>query len=288
MKNQTVYYIILAFVFTAITAVISFPLISTYLEDAGHDSRWYVLLAEGRINEVIEPFSSRILHPAIAGWIDAFLPLNIGESFFVLGIISLFLFLILNSLIIRKITPSPLLIIPLIFIPYLIEVSREFFIPDIFYIFLVSIFFFALYHKKEGISLGILFLLFFARESTILLGLVMLAISLIRKKKKLFIGTLIVIAVSMFISAQLAAPSLSNIHNVGGSAYTVLKLSYNFFNNFFGIKLWASTLAGNCEPVLKVALPEWSLFGSIQEAGVCKWNPSAPLHSLAALLTVLA
>ena len=93
MPNKFLIRFALIAVFTALAAAISFPLVSTYLADTGHDGHWYVLLAEGRGDEVMKPFSGRFLYPFLAGMADAYIPGNIGYSFFALGMISLFLFL---------------------------------------------------------------------------------------------------------------------------------------------------------------------------------------------------
>lgn len=272
--------------FAAFAAAISFPLVGTYLEDEGHDGRWYVLLAEGRADEVMKPFSGRFLYPFLAGIADAYIPGNIGYSFFAVGMASLLLFLFLNARILKNILPSPLLLIPILFLPYLLEMSREILVLDLFYLFLTALFFFALFYEKEWAALSILFLLFLTRESTILLGLLMLPVSWFRGKKKIFVATCLLIAFAVFVIGSLGSGGLPNPHHVGNAFYLALKLTYNFFNNFFGIKLWANTLAANCEPVLRVSLPGWSIFGAIREAGLCPWNPSVPLNTFFALFTI--
>jgi len=279
-------YAILIFAFTFLVAALSLPFISVYLGDAGHDSRWYIMIAEGHISEVLQPFSGRILYPFLAGWFDKILPLDIGQSFFILGIASLFLFLVINAFILKKAIRSPFLIVPILFLPYFIEISREFFVPDVFYLFLTALFFLFLFHKKEGLSLIVLFLLFLTRESTILLGVILMIFSLWRSKKALFMTTLVVVALSLFTTGQITSMGVSNVHNVGSSFYLVLKFSYNFLNNFLGIKLWASTLAENCEPIFRVVLPQWSVFGSIREAGLCGFGLSSPINSFLALITI--
>ena len=279
------FYIVLALVFTAIVAFLGSPLVSTYLKDVGHDGQWYIKIAEGRIGEVLQPFSGRILYPFIAGWFEKNLPLDIGQSFFLIGMVSLFCFLITTSRILKKNLKSPLLVIPLFFLPYFIWVSREVFLPDIFYVFLTALFFLCLFLKKESVGLITLFLLFLTRESTIVLGLILLLFSLMRSKKILFAATLVVIAISVFTTGQISSLGLSNPHNVGSSFYLVLKFVYNSLNNFFGIKLWANTLAQSCEPVFRIVLPNWPLFGSVREAGFCGFDFSSPINSFLALTT---
>ncbi|MEK7479045.1 MAG: hypothetical protein AAB634_00710 [Patescibacteria group bacterium] len=286
MPNKFLIRFALIAVFTALAAAISFPLVSTYLADTGHDGHWYVLLAEGRGDEVMKPFSGRFLYPFLAGMADAYIPGNIGYSFFALGMISLFLFLLLNAFMLKRALPSPLLYIPILFLPYLLEMSREILVVDLFYLFLTALFFFALFYEKEWAAFAILFLLFLTRESTILLGLLILPAYWFRGKKKFFVATCLLVAFAVFVVGSLGSGGLPNPHHVGNAFYLVLKLTYNFFNNFFGIKLWVNTLAANCEPVIQMSLPSWPLFGSIRGAGLCPWNPLASIHTFFALFTI--
>lgn len=279
-------YFVLVFAFTALAGALAFSTLPNYLGSAGHDSQWYIKLSEGRISEVIQPFSGRILYPFLAGIIGKSFSLDASRSFFFLGTASLFLFLLVNVFVIRSTIQMPLLIVPLFFLPYFLEITKELFLPDIFYVFLTAFFFFFLFRGQEGASLIVLFLMFLTRESTILPALILLGLSAWRSKKLFFVGTLFVVVAGVFVTGQIGALGLPNPHRVSGFFYLVLKFTYNFFNNFFGIRLWASTLAQNCEPVFRMALPGWSVFGSIKEAGVCGWNPAAPVDSLLALLTV--
>src|SRR3989344_6210728 len=193
-------YAILIIAFTAIAAGSAFSTLPNYLGSAGHDSQWYIKMSDGRIGEVIQPFSGRILYPFLAGALRAYTSLNVGESFFFLGIASLFFFLVLSVFMLKGVIRLPLLIVPLLFLPYFIEVTRELFLPDIFYVFLTALLFFFLFRDQEGASLMVLFFLFLTRESSILLALILLVLSAWRSKKLLFVGTLCVIAISVFVT----------------------------------------------------------------------------------------
>jgi len=296
--GDKIVYIVLIFVFTALAAALSFPLISTYLGDVGHDSHWYILLSEGRIGEVLQPFSGRIFYPFLAGWIDKASPLDIGQSFFLLGAASLFFFLIINSFVLKKTIKSPYLFAPLFFLPYFLEVTREFFVPDIFYVFLTALFFLFLsgYRPRRATLMNfvslllsglMLFLLFLTREATLLLGVVILVVSLMRRKRWLFVATLAVILLSVFMVGQFNDLGLPNVHNLGSFSYLALKTPYNFLNNFLGIKLWINTLPHLCEPVFRLNLPPLPSLGSVNQVGFCGFGISSPLNSFVALLTLL-
>src|SRR3989344_5076939 len=153
----------------------------------GHDSESYIKIAEGKISEVVRPFSGRILFPLVAGWLSEALFSDTTAAFLFLSSLSLLAFLALSGAILLGAFKWPVLIIPLFFLPYFSEILREFFPPDLFYAFLTALFFFLLYKGKEWPALIVLFLLFLTRESTLLLGALFVGVSWMRGKRRLAI-----------------------------------------------------------------------------------------------------
>ncbi len=249
------------------------------------DARWYAAMAKGRINEVIKPFSGRFLHPFLAGWLSHYFQLDLGISFFILDIFSLFLFFLAIFLIFKKSVNSLFLIIPLFLLPYFPSALNEIFLPDIFYIFLTALFFLFLFYKKEALSLIILFSLFLARESTIILALILIILSWLHSKKLLAIATLCVIGISFFITGSISNIGQPDIHGLSGPVYIVFKFAYNFMVNVFGARFWVNTYH-TCEPIFKFFLPHAKLFGNIREAGFCGFDFSLPINTLVTLLTI--
>jgi len=251
----------------------------------GGDIEWYIAAAQGHWNELIQPYSTRILHPVIIASLSRFLHLDIYETFSIVAIESLFLFLLINAIILKDKIKKSLFLIPIFFLPFFYNTLRYIFHPDAFYIFLTALFFLFLFYKKEAASLIILFLLFLTRESTIILGLVLIILSWLRSKKLLAIGTLYVSLVSLFIAGSVSRIGQSNIHHLGNFAYTILKFSYNFMANIFGAKFWVDTYH-TCAPIFKFSLPQLKIFGNIREAGFCGFDFSLPMNTLITLLTI--
>ncbi len=274
-------YILIAVAVAVLFIAAAAPLAPIY----GGDSNWYIAIAEGHLNQVIQPFSGRVLHPFLAGWLSSFSSLNTTQSFLFLAIISLVFSLIVNSLIFKKTVRSPVFFVFLFFSPYFLSIFREFFLSDIFYVFLTSLFFLALFYEKEALALLMLFPLFLARESTILLGAILLLVGLWRSKKLLSVAAAIVIILSVFTASRFNSLGLPNAHELTGLPYLILKLPYNFLNNVLGIVPWSNTLP-HCEPIFQYHLPALSFFGSIQSIGICGFNPLFPLATVTTLLTI--
>ena len=261
---------------------LSMPLVPHY----GSDAEWYISIANGHIGDVIKPFSGRFLQPFLAGQLSPFFGISVDQSFFFIAILSLLLFLFLNAFLLKKISLPPLLLFPIFLLPYLGTILNAFFLPDLFYGLLVVLFFVFLFYDMEVASLLVLFPLFLTRESTVLLGAVLLAVSLFRSKKLFAVAVFVVMIISIFTVQNVADIGLPNVHNLGNLSYLVLKVPYNFLNNIFGVKLWVNTLSNNCDPVFTSGLPMGLSVGSINKVGFCGFDASFPLNAVLTFLTI--
>jgi len=250
----------------------------------GGDSEWYIAAANGRLNELIEPYSTRFLHPFLVGWISHQLPLDIHQTFLVVTVASVFLFMIVNVFLLKDTVRSPFLLIPLFFLPYFFATLREIFQPDAFYILLTALFFLLLRYKMEGGCLVTLFLLFLARESTMLLGLIFAAIGWLRSKKFLAITAIGVVMISLYTMGVMRNAGQPNIHHLSTPVYMVFKFSYNSMTNVLGLKPWINTHS-NCEPAFRFRLPPLKSLGSVREVGFCGFDLSLPAQTIITLLT---
>ncbi len=271
------------FVFFAVAMVVvlSWPFTPVFSGDV----EWYISIAEGRIHEVIKPFSGRVLFPLLSAGVSGILGVGLETGFLAVTMLSLSLFFALFSFTLIDILRRPILLVPLIFLPYFVYMSGEYFLPDIFYIFLSGMFFMALLGSKEVLALAVLFLMFLTRESTVLLGGVFLIVALFRGKKALLGGALFVIAVSITVASWVGDMGLPNRHGIGNFPYLFFKIPYYFFNNILGVRLWSNTLA-NCEPAFRFILPDWLSSGSLNEAGVCGFEIFALLQTFISLFTI--
>ncbi|MDP3725366.1 MAG: hypothetical protein Q8R20_02775 [Nanoarchaeota archaeon] len=250
----------------------------------GGDSSWYMAMAEGRIGEVIEPYSARFLHTFLAGWLANHFSLGVAFSFLLVAVISLLGFFLINGVILKKAVRSPLLLASFFLLPYFVLILRRNIQPDALNIFLTALFFLFLFYKKESASFLILFLLFLNRETTILLGLVLIVTYWLRRKKLLAATALIVVLISMGTSGFISGIGQPNTHNVSTSVFMLLKFAYHSVVNVLGLRLWVSGY-DFCAPIFKLILPPFNFLGTIKEAGFCGFDPSLPLKTLIALLS---
>ncbi len=251
----------------------------------GGDIEWYIMAAEGNWDQIIQPYSSRFLHPFTVSLFSFLTGLDIFQSFGVVVIASLFLFFVVVTKILGDNIKNPLLIIPLFFLPYFFDTLRYTFHPDAFYLLLTAFFFLSLYLKSEVWTVILLFLMFLTRESTILLALLFALISWIKNKKILTYSVLIIIAASFFVSSILISGGQPNIHNLNGFTYLFSKLVFNSMTNVLGIIPWANTY-NNCAPLINFDLSNIIPLGSIKEVGICGFDYSLPAKSLITLLTI--
>lgn len=275
-------------VFFLIAAVITVFLFSLNIflgPTIGGDSEWYIAAANGHWNNIIEPYSGRFLHPFLVGWLSRHFPLDIYQGFLLMGVASIFLFFVINIIILKDVIGYSFLLLPLFLLPYFFDTLREIFQPDAFYIFLTALFFIFLFSRMKSASLLTLFGLFLARESTMLLGLVYAAISWFRSKKLLMITIISVIVISIYATGVIKNIGQPNVHNLSSSAYVVLKLSYNFLTNVAGVKPWVN-ISNTCEPVFRLHLPPLKSLGTVQEIGFCGFDFIPPLKALIVLLTI--
>lgn len=285
MINKNNLYLKYLFVAVFITTLL-FVLNSLWWRTYGGDTEWYIAAAEGRWDELIQPYSARFLHPFLAGLLSRLLSLSIGHAFLVIGVVSVFLFFVVNAVILKKtIDLKPILFLPLFFSPYFLLTVREIFEPDAFYIFLSALFFLLLFYKKEVQTLLMFFLMFLTRESTSLLGIILGLVSWFRSKRSLAIGVFIVLFISFLTTSLFGSIGRSNVHNLNSSVYLVAKFSFNFLTNVLGLKPWTNTYV-SCEPVFKFQLPTIESFRDIKEIGLCGFNILAPIQTLIILLTI--
>ncbi|MEM2352370.1 MAG: hypothetical protein QXT26_08195 [Thermoproteota archaeon] len=254
------------------------------------DSKYYKDIAEGRIYNVVKPFSNRILHPIIVGMMRKFFGINTDLSFFVVGVLSLIVLVLGVSLIAKSIIPYPA-VIAFLLSPFLLQLFRDYYLPDIFHAAILALFFVCLLHSKTRMALLCLFLLHLTRESTLLLTLIILILGLHRRLWEITVGAILVAVVGIIITSYVANLGQPNIHDLNDVVYMLFKVPYNFLRNVFGLILWTNTLASNNpeafpqEPLLKISVPSYLPLGAIHSLGIYGFNASYPLSTITHLLS---
>ena len=139
-------------------------------------------------------------------------------------------------------------------------------------------------NEKEKTALITLFLLFLTRETTILLGVILVAVSWFRGKKLFALGALVVVIISFLVSGSISGIGQPNSHDLNPLVFMMFKFPYHFLANGMGVRLWV-TGYDFCEPVLKLQLPPLGVLGSIREVGFCGFDAALPLRNYIALFS---
>ncbi|MEM3484503.1 MAG: hypothetical protein QXI12_02630 [Candidatus Methanomethyliaceae archaeon] len=254
------------------------------------DSYWYIEMAEGRTQNVVKPFSTRILHPMTVAVLKGISGLNTHQSFFMVGLLALGILTMTLSSIIKSVTPYPAITIAFVlFTPFFLNLFKDYYLPDLFHAAALGLYFLLLVHNKLRSSLLVLFLLCLTRESTILLTLSVTLVSWYRSQRKWALAALITTAVGILV-VSVAGQGQQNIHAMNDQLYMLLKIPFNFAKNVLGLQLWTNTLAGQsggyCTPVYTIDVPAWLALGSIRTVGICAVDPMMPLRTIGILVTI--
>jgi hypothetical protein len=274
----------LALLLVALTLVSTWSKLPNYEQP---DSSYYQQLAEGQPEEVIKPFSTRLLHPAMVRGLSEISGLSIEQSFLWVGIASLVVLLITVSLLLRQHGVFPLLMLPVLYTPFLWQLFSKYYIPDSFHAALLALFFLAFTYRRS-LALLVLFLLFMARESTVLLSVCLVLFGVVTSDKKLIVQTLLMTVLSWVLLSIFETYGQPNIHALNSILYMLFKLLYNFAHNILGLEFWADTYAAYnprfCQPVWTMDVPSWIPSGSVQNVGICEVRFSEVLETAYYLL----
>ena len=243
----------------------------------------YLRIAQGHPETTYNYYAGRILHPWAVRMLAGAVPMDLRRAFFVVAVISLLALCVFLSLYIRKLNLNPLLLIPLVSVPATLMLYRGYYFQDIFHAMLVAAFF-VLYSYSAWAALPILLLLHLTRESTILLSLWLVVISLRRRAWAQALGIVAVAAIGLGITGAAVHAGLPNKHGVNVLEMYVLKVPYAFCNNLLGLVFWTDTNAStiNCAPrwIINVA----GHLGQIRQVGFCGFQPHLLLETLAAFI----
>jgi len=261
------------------------------------DSYFYIELSEGKIENTIKPFSTRILHPFTIMMVRYIFPLSNEYLFLAVNMLSLFLFILLLTYLINYATDNIFYSIILIINPCLILIFNYIHISEIYYSMFLVIFLIFLYKKYLFTAMLFLFLLSLIRDNSILVCFATIVASLFEREYKWAVASFVVLILgctTIFIVGLFGNP---NVHGMNDILYMVYKIPYNFLKNVAGLKIWTNTLVDSAiklgyalpaPPAIKVTVPPWLPLGGIREIGFYPWDPWKSFQTLAFLLTTFS
>jgi hypothetical protein len=233
------------------------------------DAGSYLLMAQGRSADVLQPFLSRQLLPLLVRLL-AHAHIGVQSAFIAIGILSIFVLLFMVGMLLE--TCSPRILVAVGCIPFWAILFEGLVLPDLFHGALLGIMLWLLLREKYVLAALMFFPLEVARESTLLALLIYLVVM---KSSRILAA---VSTIAGAITVRLLLPAVPhNREHTGMLAYMAGKTVWNFAKNILGFPLTIPSNANNC------TTPRWTLSHGI---GVCQFNLSLPFHTLRIALTL--
>src|SRR5271157_1923950 len=237
------------------------------------NSEFYIQVATGHGESVVRPFSTRVLHPWLAGALVRS-GLGVESAFTAVSVGAMALLLLSVAFTVRWLGAERTTWPVILFCPLLLEYFRTAYMPDFFHAALLGVLFLALFRAKP-LVLPILLALDLCRESTVLVALVLVVYFAWRREYGYASGTVIATMLGMVLVGLFAPAGSQNMHHFSTGSYIALKSVWNFLSNWLGLRLWQPAFAlqpvspwGCPNPLLTARLPGFS-----SPLVVCDWHP---------------
>jgi len=260
----------------AVLVLLTLSLIFVHLTPVDADSEWYFLSADGHRAAVIKPFSSRVLHPAAVRLLAKTAGLSIGAAFLAMGAALSAGFVAVNYLLLEQ-EANGRMVLPWLCLPAIIELLRQYFLPDLPHAAELAVFFLLLSRRWFIASLFALFVAQVTRESTVLLAVIAAFVFWRGSKRAMAAATLLACGAGIVVASVAGSGGRGNVHALGTIPYLALKVPFNLAKNVFGVDLWANTLGG--QPSFSIGLPSWLHVGAIRRIGFASFTPMRPLKT---------
>ena len=257
------------------------------------DTEHYIAIANGHIAEVRQPFTSRVLHPAIVGFLSRTTGMSVDAAFFVTSVVSLAVLVSCGLSLILKQVRSLRFAAAIVLTPMVFHLFREIYMPDGMHAALAAVFFLLVAHGAWWCAVPLLFLMQVTRESTVLLTFFLVLSTAYHRMWKFAAAAIVFTLLGMGVVSHAAHQGLGNIHESNELVYLVGKVPFNLITNVTGIRMWTNTHAKNDpvhfpnKPIVSFDLPAWMPTGTMRQIGIYYWDPDFPLTLVRVLLTHL-
>lgn len=277
------------------------------------DSASYRLMAEGRMSEVVAPYTKRVLNPffirAVAsaytygyrflyGSRERGNEENLQErtsastreqAAVAVSVFWLFLALVFFvELLSTRLSCLQILVLGVNPV-FALSVFHTW-LPDLPALALLLATLLALDKKRTGIALACLFGAILARDAILLFAALWMILACIGKRKREAFGVLLTSLAACVTVAWLSKEGQGNIHGVGGVTYMLMKVAANGLVNFAGVVVWSNIYSETLShfypgaPIWKIALPPFLQFGNIREIGIYSFHPQKCLSTFIVLI----
>ena len=268
-----------------VTATLAAPTWSLNHRLADYDS--YASIAQGRMSEVMKPFANRVLAASVVRAVTAATGLSTEQGFAVVGLLSLFCIAACIAAVLNSTTKQPAFVFALLLIPWLLDLFREYYLPDLPHAALAAAYFLLLVKGRYWESVVLVLLMQLTREATVLLAAVAVVVLIRDGRWKPALASAGAVAAAMAVVAYATHDAHPNVHHINTVLYLVLKVPFNIAKNLFGVILWTDSLADKeLLPVWTMDLPSWLQTGSIHKIGYYALDPEPPMVMLWSFLTL--
>ena len=256
----------------------------------GEDSDSYQKLMLNQWSSVHQPFSSRFLHAELIWLITRTLHVSMTHAVIGAAWASLLLTVLGVSWILSRLDAPAWFVVPVTVGCAFMQTFRLAYMPDLFYTLLLVGLFMLLICEQMLLAAAMLFLLFCARESTLVLGVTLIALSTRwfsptarRSHASHTIAFAVATVLGYCFNRYVTSNSAGNMHEMSGILYIVGKVPFNFLKNVLGIAPWTNTLVATegDNPLYRHAVPHWAHLGAIHQVGIAELSGRYPLRWLA-------
>ncbi|HEY3862488.1 MAG TPA: hypothetical protein VGO59_11410 [Verrucomicrobiae bacterium] len=250
------------------------------------DDQSYRAMAEGKSSQVPSPFTKRAFYPWLCRVVSRCAKLSTPVTCMMLNCAAWGLLAYSLAALLEETAGLPWLSAIFLLTPVPLESLLLGYMPELFHMALLALFFLLLLRRRQQWALAILFLAFITRESTLVLCLVCAWIAWARGERRLAWGSLLALVAGTAAGAWFVRLGAPNLHHLPDSAYLVFKVGYNFLQNVLGIALWSNSMVpARSAPSITWTLPHFLQLGLVREVGLSfQWR--FPVDTLVALLTV--
>jgi hypothetical protein len=252
---------------------------------AAIDSESYFLMAKDGPGEVSAPFTKRVLYPWLVRMLSQATGSPIPDMFLALNFAALLGTAFCLAEILRITVGRPFMALLFLLTPFPLESFELAYIPDLFHIALISLFFLLLLREREKGAVLILFLAFLTRESTLLLCVFAIGLALYRGKGRFALAVSGVLCVGLAVSSWLARFGKPNMHHLPDFLWQIGKVPYYFLLNLFGFRIWSNVRPEQGHPWVTWPLPSWAKFGTDSVIGIAYPDWRYPISTLIVWLT---
>jgi hypothetical protein len=275
---------IFCFVALAIVAVFRLPAVS-------FDDSQYIAMAEGRFEQIMAPFSGRVLVPYLSAAVHSIFGFPIAFGFSAIALAGVVLLLVGIHCVYRQYGVGSYAWLPAtLAVPWMVDALRDPYLPDTLVMGLTCTFLLLLSIRNAASWLFagmVAVLLILARETGLILVLLAIGFALLQRRWS-FAAMLAGLTFGGLIALKHIAKSAPNIHDMNGLLYLVLKIPVNLLGNVAGVQFWLNDMAWCDHPLMTVHVgaAAASFFGKINTIGVCAPNVMAPIATAALVLSI--